>query len=157
MSPFRHPRPPLEPSSHQSGRAILAGPPPAQPAAEPVYLAIALISLAALRPFICNWEELAHYFLRGVQADTQEDGAPETLTLNQLLALPDVPALSESPPAATTRAPVLPIHIERGDISAVHHDCHLAHDVTLQEVRIECFFPMDDLANQCFYAWARGG
>jgi hypothetical protein len=77
-----------------------------------------------------------------VQADAQEDGAPETLALlNQLLALPDVPALSESAPAATTHAPVLPIHTP--------------HDVRLQEVRIECFFPMDDVTNQCFHAWVR--
>jgi transcriptional regulator with XRE-family HTH domain len=140
---------------------FLAGPPSGQPAVEPVNLAIELMSPAGLRPFISNWEEVAHYFLRGVQADAQEDGAPETLALlNRLLALPDVPALFESPPAVTTHAPVLPILVQRGDISLALFTTiatlGTARDVTLQEVRIECFFPMDDATNRCFHAWARG-
>ena len=140
---------------------FLTGPQSVQPTAEPVNLAIALMSPAGLRPFISNWEEVAHYFLRGVQADAQEDGAPETLTLlNRLLALPDVLALSESPTPALTRAPVLPIHIQRGEVSLALFTTIATlgtpRDVTLQEVRIECFFPMDDVTGQCFLAWARG-
>jgi transcriptional regulator with XRE-family HTH domain len=138
---------------------FLAGPPSGQRAAEPVNLAIALMSPEGLRPFISNWEEVAHYFLRGVQADAQEDGTPETLALlDRLNALPDVQALSESPPAATTHAPVLPIHVRRGDISLALFTTIATlgtpRDVTLQEVRIECFFPMDEVTDRCFQAWA---
>jgi transcriptional regulator with XRE-family HTH domain len=140
---------------------FLAGPPSAEPAVKPANLAIALMSPEGLRPFISNWEEVAHYFLRGVYADAEEDGAPETMTLlNRLLALPDVLTLSESPPPATTLAPVLPIHIRRGEVSLALFTTIATRgtprDVTLQEVRIECFFPMDDATNQCFHAWARG-
>jgi hypothetical protein len=78
----------------------------------------ALMSAEGLRPFIANWQEVSHYFLRGVQADAQADGAPETLALlNRLLALPDVAGLSDGPPPADTQAPVLPIHFRRGDTS----------------------------------------
>jgi hypothetical protein len=28
--------------------------------------------------------------------------------------------------------------------------------VTLQEIRVECFFPMDDATTQIFRGWARG-
>jgi hypothetical protein len=140
---------------------FLTDSPSAQPAAGPLNLAIALLSPAGLRPFISNWEEVAHYFLRGVQADAQEDGAPETLTLlDRLLALPDVLALCESLPPAITPAPVLPIHIRRGEVSLALFTTIATlgtpRDVTLQEVRIECFFPMDDATRQCFHAWAPG-
>ena len=116
------------------------------------------MSPAGLRPFISNWEEVAHYFLRGVQADAQEDGAPETLALlNRLLALPDVPALSESPPAATTHVPVLPIHVRSGDTSLALFTTIATlgtpRDVTLQEVRIESFFPSDPATAAVFRGW----
>ena len=75
---------------------FLLGPSPDVPSAEPANLAIALMSAEGLRPFLTNWEEVAHYFLRGVQADAQADGAAETLALlNRLLALSDVAALTE--------------------------------------------------------------
>ena len=53
----------------QSLTEFLAGPPPAQRAAEPGNRAIALMSPAGLRPF--NREEVAHYFLRGVEANVR--------------------------------------------------------------------------------------
>jgi transcriptional regulator with XRE-family HTH domain len=56
---------------------FLLGPSPAEAPADPVNLAIALMSAEGLRPFITNWQEVAHYCLRGVQADAQADGAPE--------------------------------------------------------------------------------
>jgi transcriptional regulator with XRE-family HTH domain len=138
---------------------FLTGPPPREPTTDAVNLAIALMSPEGLRPFIVNWEEVAHYFLRGVQADAQADGAPETLALlNRLLALPDVSALSESPPPAETQAPVLLIHFKRGDVSlslfTTIATLGTPRDVTLQEVRIECFFPMDDDTAAVFRAWA---
>lgn len=137
---------------------FLIGPPPAEPAAEPVNLAVALISPEGLRPFIANWEEVAHYFLRGVQSDAQADGAPETLALmNRLLAMPDVSALLESPPPLGASAPVLPIHFRRGDMSlslfTTIATLGTPRDVTLQEIRIECFFPMHDDTAMVFRAW----
>jgi transcriptional regulator with XRE-family HTH domain len=138
---------------------FLLGPMPADPAAEPVNLAIALMSSEGLRPFLSNWEEVAHYFLRSVQADAQADGAPETLALlNRLLALPDVAALTERPPPAETQAPVLPMRFQQGNISlsmfTTIATLGTPRDVTLQEVRIECFFPMDDTTARLFRLWA---
>jgi hypothetical protein len=125
------------------------------PSAEPTNLAIALMAAEGLRPFLTNWEEVAHYFLRGVQADAQADGAAETLALlNRLLALPDVAALTERPPSAETQAPVLPMLFRKGDkrLSMFTTIATLGtpRDVTLQEVRIESFFPMDDVTARFF-------
>ena len=140
---------------------FLLGPMPAEPAAEPVNLAIAFMSSEGLRPFVSNWEAVAHYLLRGVQADAQADGAAETLALlNRLLALPDVAALTESPPPAGTQPPVLPVLFQRGEISlsmfTTIATLGTPRDVTLQEVRIECFFPMDDATADLFRLWAGG-
>jgi transcriptional regulator with XRE-family HTH domain len=77
--------------------------PPADPAA-PVNLADALMSPAALRPLIANWEEVALYFLRGVQADALADGTAETADLARRLAAtwtpPPSPARCRPSPTA---------------------------------------------------------
>lgn len=138
---------------------FLVGPLPATPAPEPVNLAIALISADGLRPLIANWEEVAHYFLRSVQSDARNEGDPEILALlDRLLALPDVAGLVEETPAAQTQAPVLPVHFERGDTSfrlfSTIATLGTPRDVTLQEVRVECFFPMDTVTAELFRSWA---
>ena len=148
-----------------AGRFVefLTGPVPATTAAsaEPVNLAVALVSPEGLRPFIVNWEELARYFLRGVQADAIADGTRQTAELlTRLLAFPGLPALSQNPPSAETRAPVLIIHFKRRDISlrlfTTIATLGTPHDVTLQEIRVECFFPMDDATARIFRSWRRG-
>jgi transcriptional regulator with XRE-family HTH domain len=146
-----------------AGRLVefLTGPAPAAAAAptEPVNLAIALVSPAGLRPCIVNWEAVALYFLRGVQADAIADGTRETADLlARLLAFPDLPALSQLPNPAETRAPVLSIHFRRQETSlrlfTTIATLGTPHDVTLQEMRVECFFPMDDPTAQIFRDWA---
>jgi transcriptional regulator with XRE-family HTH domain len=135
---------------------------PASADAEPagqVNLAVALVSPTGLRPVIVNWQEVVLYFLRGVQADALADGTPETAELlHRLLAFPDVPALSQTLPSDDDRAPVLSIHFRRGDTSlrmfTTIATLGTPQDVTLQEVRIECFFPLDDATVQMFRTWS---
>jgi transcriptional regulator with XRE-family HTH domain len=138
---------------------FLLGPQSATPSAEPVNLAVALMSPDGLRPLIANWPEVAVHFRRGVQADAHSDGSPETLALlTSLLALPDMPSLSEALPPEENHAPVLPIHFRRGDTS-LHLFTTIAtlgtpRDVTLAEVRIECVFPMDEATEAICRSWA---
>ena len=113
----------------------------------PVNLADALISPQVLRPLIENWEEVAVHFLRSVQADAVADGTAETAELlRRLLAYPSVPPLSRVAPLET-HTPVLNVHFRKGD-AALRMFTTIAtlgtpQDVTLQEIRIECFFPSD--------------
>ena len=146
-----------------AGRFVefLTGPAPAAASAEPVNLAVALVSPDGLRPFIVNWEEVARYFLRGVQADAIADGTRQTAELlTRLLAFPGLPALSQNPSPGETRAPVLIIHFKSKETSlrlfTTIATLGTPHDVTLQEIRVECFFPMDDATAQIFRGWARG-
>ncbi|HEY3065774.1 MAG TPA: helix-turn-helix transcriptional regulator [Methylomirabilota bacterium] len=138
---------------------LLLGPVPSPPPAEPPNLAIALMSPDGLRPSIVNWEEVALYFLRGVQADAIADGSAETAALlERLLKFPDAPALSRLLPPEGAQAPVLPIHFRRGATSlrmfTTIATLGTPQDVTLQEVRLECFFPLDDATAGVFQAWA---
>jgi transcriptional regulator with XRE-family HTH domain len=141
---------------------FLLGPAPASSApAERPNLAVALISPEGMRPSIVNWEDVALYFLRGVQADAIADGTRETADLlRRLLAFPDVPALSRVLPPAHGQAPVLIIHFRRGDVSlrlfTTIATLGTAHDVTLEEIRIESFFPQDDETARIFEEWAAG-
>jgi len=145
-----------------AGRLVefLTGPAPAvAPDGEPVNLAVALVSPDGLRPLIVNWQEVARYFLRGVQADAIADATAETAELLQrLLAFPGVPALSDTVPFEEASAPVLSIHFRRGDTSlrlfTTIATLGTPHDVTLQEIRIESFFPADDATARTFHDWA---
>lgn len=125
----------------------------------PVNLADALVSPDVLRPLITNWDEVALYFLRGVQADAIADGTAETAALLQrLLAYPGVPALSQAMPLAEGRAPVLTMDFRKRE-TALRVFTTIAtlgtpQDVTLQEIRIECFFPADEETALCFRGWA---
>ncbi len=128
----------------------------------PVNLAEALVSPAGLRPLIANWQEVALYFLRGVQADALADGTPETAELlRRLLGFPGVPALSQALPLEEARAPVLTMHFRKGEASlrvfTTIATLGTPHDVTLQEIRIECFFPADEETAQLFRGWASPG
>ena len=135
-----------------------AGPPAAQDT--PINLAVALLSPDGLRPIIVNWQEVALHFIRDVQADVHADGMPETATLlNRLLAFPDVSALSELTTPGEGQGPVLPIHFHRDGTSlqlfTAIATLGTPRDVTLEEIRIEFFFPIDEPTAQALRSWAK--
>jgi transcriptional regulator with XRE-family HTH domain len=136
-----------------------APPPPPGQATPAVNLAEALLAPDLLRRYIVNWEETARYFLRGVQADAAADGTPETgALLRRLLAFPDLPALSETLPPDEETPPVLAIHFRKGTTSlrlfTTIATLGTPLDVTLQELRIESFFPADTETAALMRAWA---
>ena len=134
---------------------FLTGPAPADTPSEPVNLALALVSPEGLRPYIVNWQEVILYFLRGVQADAHTDGVPAIAgLLDRLLSVPGVPGLSEMLAPEADQAPVLPIHFRRDDTSlrlfTTIATLGTPRDVTLEEIRIEFFFPMDEPTAEAF-------
>ena len=143
--------------------AFLTGAAPADPTpAKAVNLADALVSPEGLRPFIVNWEEVALYFLRGVQADAVADGMPETAALlKRLLAYPGIPALSQAPVLEEPPGPVLAIHFRKGETSlrlfTTIASLGTPQDVTLQEIRIESFFAADEQTARIIRAWNDAG
>ena len=148
-----------------AGRLVefLLGPaPPPAPGAPPPNLAEALLAQDALRPFIVNWQDTARFFLRGVQADAAADGTAETAELlARLLSFPGLPALYEALPPEEVKAPVLAIDFRKGE-TAFRLFTTIATlgtplDVTLQEIRVECFFPADEPSRALLHAWAARG
>ena len=112
---------------------------------QPINLADALVAPDALRPLIVNWREVALYFLRSVRADALADGSGETAALlERLLAYPDVPGLSDIPAMADAEEPVVTMHFRKSETSlnlfTTIATLGTARDVTVQEIRIECFF-----------------
>jgi transcriptional regulator with XRE-family HTH domain len=142
--------------------AFLTGPSPAPAATGTVNIAEGLLAPDGLRPFLVNWQDIAIYFLRGVQADAIADGTQATAELLQrLLAYPGVPALSHVPALEELPSPVLAMHFRRGQTSlrlfTTIATLGTPQDVTVQELRIESFFPADADTAQVFRDWVAHG
>jgi hypothetical protein len=93
-----------------------------------------------------------------VQADAAADGTAETAELaRRLAAYPGAAALVRTVPVEP-HGPVLTIHFRNGETSlrlfTTIATLGTAHDVTLQEIRIECFFPADAASAALLHAWA---
>ena len=125
---------------------------PAPPGAA-LNLAEALVGPDALRPHLVNWSDVVRYFVRGVESDAAADASEETAALlARLVAYEGVRAALSSiePPDG----PVLPMYFRKGDVSlrlfTIIATLGTPQDITLQELRIESFFPMDDRTHDFF-------
>jgi transcriptional regulator with XRE-family HTH domain len=123
-----------------------------------VNLADALVAPDVLRPFLVNWEDVVRYFIRSVEADAMADGTDETAALlDRLLAYKGVRAALKTVAGEVGSGPVLPMHFRKGDVSlrlfTTIATLGTPQDVTLQELRIEAFFPMDDTTAKTLRAW----
>jgi transcriptional regulator with XRE-family HTH domain len=124
----------------------------------PINLADALVAPDVLRPHLVNWVEVVGYFIRSVEADAAADGTPETAALlKRLLAYEGVRAAVNAPPSDLTIAPVLPMHFRKSEIDlrlfTTIATLGIPQDITLQELRIESFFPMDHNTGAILRAW----
>jgi hypothetical protein len=108
-----------------------------------------------LRPFIVNWEEVALHLIRGVHADAIADGSVESSSLlNRLASYEALGDLLRSGVAEDESPPLLPIHMRKSDVSLKFFTTIATlgtpQDITVQEIRIESFFPMDDATSRFF-------
>jgi transcriptional regulator with XRE-family HTH domain len=122
-------------------------------------LADALVAPDVLRPHLTNWAEVVRYFMRNVEADAAVDGTVETADLlDRLSRYQDVKSVMSLAVPPSPEAPVLPMHFRKGEIElrlfTTIATLGTPQDVTLQELRIESFFPMDDETRAVFGGWA---
>jgi len=103
-----------------------------------------------LRPFVLDWPRVAESLLVRVRREAVgglKDEVAEQL-LREVLSYPDIPAdLRRKVGSGSVSAPVVPVGFRRGTMqyrffSAVT-TLGTPQDVTAQETRIECFFPVD--------------
>jgi transcriptional regulator with XRE-family HTH domain len=123
-----------------------------------INLADALVAPDILRPHLSNWKEVVRYFIRSVEADAAADGTDETAALLQRLLAYDGVQAAVRTPWENPSTPVLPMHFEKGDTSlglfTTIATLGTPQDITLQELRIENFFPMDGRTAEILRGWA---
>jgi transcriptional regulator with XRE-family HTH domain len=121
-------------------------------------LADALVAPDVLRPHLTNWADVVRYFLRSVEADAAADGTDETADLlERLLRYKGVRSVMSEAPPLGAEGPVLPMHFHKDRIKlrlfTTIATLGTPQDITLQELRIESFFPMDDATRDVFRGW----
>lgn len=102
-----------------------------------------------LRPYIANWELLAGPLIQQIHREAV-GGLPDEGTrrlLDELLAYPGVPARWRTPDPHARSTPLLPLTLRKGDLALSFFTTIATvgtpQDVTLQELRVESFFPAD--------------
>jgi transcriptional regulator with XRE-family HTH domain len=103
-----------------------------------------------VRRHVTNWPEVAEALVRRVRREAiggvTDERAQRILT--EVLDYPGVPASLRSLDVATPVLPIVPIRYAHGDQQFDYFSTVTTlgtpQDVTLQELRIECFFPMND-------------
>ncbi len=122
--------------------------PPAPPAGPPPNVVRLMFDPAGLRPFVANWEEAAGALIRRVHREAL-GGVPDDETLRlleEVLAYPDVPTRWRTPESlGLTPPPFVAIRFRKDDLAMDYFSTVTTlgtpQDITLQEMRIECFFP----------------
>jgi hypothetical protein len=102
-----------------------------------------------LRPFIVNWEATAAAFIQWLHRDLLRTGDAETRRLlDELLAYPDVPRRWHTLDLDASTAPFLAIELRKGDARlsffTLLASLGTPYDITLHELRVECFFAADE-------------
>src|SRR6185437_8253938 len=139
---------------------LFEGPPPPSPAGKAPNLLRWLLDPKALRSKIANWEEVAHYLVSTTYAEILADGGePQALAfIQEIMAYPDVPDSFRKLRFEDRPAPVLTIDYLVGgkslSVFTAIATLGTPQDVTLQEVRIESFFPADERSDALFRSLA---
>jgi transcriptional regulator with XRE-family HTH domain len=102
-----------------------------------------------VRPWVKNWPEVAGHLVERLHREAIVDGQSEATMalLNELLAYPEVPRAWQVPNWQALQAPVLTVELAKDDLRlgffTTMTTLGTPHDITLQELRLECFFPAD--------------
>ncbi len=119
----------------------------------------------ALRPWITNWDVVAEGLIQRVHREAVGNALADDVRalLDEVLRYPDVPAHWARADLTASLLPVVPVCFEREGQRFSYFSTVTTLgtpiDVTAQELRIECFFPVDDetrAAAQALAARTRG-
>ncbi len=139
---------------------LFEGPPPPPPVGKPANLLRWLLDPQALRPKLANWEEVARHLVSTTYAEILADGGePRALAfIEEVMSYPDVPSSFRKLRFEERPAPVLTLDYVVGgkslSVFTTIATLGTPQDVTLQEVRIECFFPADERSDALFRSLA---
>ncbi len=114
-----------------------------------------------LRPFIVNWEATAAALIQWLHRDLLRGfGDAETRRLlDELLSYPDVPRQWRTLDIDASPAPFLAVELANGDVRvrffSTLTSLGVPYDITLQELRVESFFPADPASEKLMRGLAR--
>lgn len=114
------------------------------------------------RPFVLEWERVARDVVARLHREAlaaPEDRALASL-LRSLFAYPDVPESWRQPDFSALSEPTLTLRLRRGDLAlgflTTMTVFNAPQNVTLDELRIESYFPLDDATTRACEQMARG-
>ena len=139
---------------------LLAEDPAATLALGPPNLLRLLFHPKGVRNSIANWEEVARATIGRAHREAALEGSSELRAiLDEILDYPDVPSdfrsvdLVEDPPL------LIPVHFRREGFEArvfsTVTTLGTAQDITLQELRVEVYYPVDDASDRAIRALAQ--
>jgi transcriptional regulator with XRE-family HTH domain len=109
-----------------------------------------LLHSRAFRPYIVNWEAMAAALIQWLHREVVNGAGDEQTQrlLDELLSYPGVPPHWRTADLDAATAPFLAFEFRKNDLTLRFFTTLTAfgtpHDVTLQELRIESFFPVDE-------------
>ena len=149
-------------SNAAASRSLPAFSDPSLWTAPPVNLLRLVFDPRGLRQFIVNWDEVSDHLVRRAHRDIGGSSEDETgaALLDELHSYPGIPA-SPAVPRSNLTDLVLPVHLRKDGIDIRTFGTIMTlgtpQDVTLQELRIETFFPADAASDRVLRALAGGG
>ncbi len=101
-----------------------------------------------LRQFIVNWEEFAGSLIQLLHREVAQGGNSAASQLrDEILAYPGLPSGWKVPHGPAHTSPVLPMHLRKGELDLAFFSTltmfAMPLDVSLQQLKIECFYPAD--------------
>lgn len=117
---------------------------------EPLNMFALVFDPRLMRPFIANWPAVARQMLARLQRESLQRGSDERLVAltQRVLAYPEVPAPWHAPDFTETVEPVFTVRFRRGELALAFFTTITTFSapstVTLDELRIESSYPLDD-------------
>lgn len=117
-----------------------------------------LLDDEGLRPRLANWEAVILWLMRRLRAEMVMEGGHRGLSdlVARALARPEVAALMANAPGEVDQAPALGLRFERDgqrlELFSMIATMGTPLDATLQDIRIEFFFPADPATESWFAA-----
>jgi hypothetical protein len=97
-----------------------------------------------LRRFIVNWTDFAGRLVQILHREVAQGSRTAAKLRDEILVYPGVPAgwkVPQSPPSS----PVMTMRLRKGDLSldffSMFTTFAMPHEVALQQLKIECFYP----------------
>jgi transcriptional regulator with XRE-family HTH domain len=102
-----------------------------------------------LRPFIVNWTDFAGHMVQILHREVAQGSRIAAKLRDEILVYPGVPASWKVPQNPPSSSPVMTMQLRKGDLDldffSMFTTFAMPHEVALQQLKIECFYPADSV------------